>query len=75
MSKATKIWLVIAASLILLGALMIVGVMTTVQWNFNKLSPVTYETEEHAIHEVYQSITVVTDTADVVLLPAEGLSI
>lgn len=71
MRKCTKIWLITAASLILLGGILYVGVMSMLGWNFKNLSTVRYETNEYEISEAYQSISVVTDTADIVLVPSE----
>lgn len=71
MSKRTKIWLITAASLILLGGILYVGVMTMLKWDFKKLSIVQYETNAYEISETYQSISVVTDTADIVFVPSE----
>ena len=36
MSKKLKIWLIIAASLVALGILMMLGVMSVMKWNFTK---------------------------------------
>ena len=71
MSKCKKIWLITAASLVLLGGILYVGVMTMLGWNFKNLSTVKYETNAYEISEAYQSISVVTDTADVIILPSE----
>lgn len=71
MSKRIKIWLLVAASLILLGGILFVGVMTVLKWDFKKLSTVEYETNAYEISETYQSISVVTNTADVVFVPSE----
>ena len=71
MSKHTKIWLIVAAALILLGAILFVGVMSTMGWNFKNLSTVRYETNEYEISETYQSISVLADTADIVFVPSE----
>ena len=71
MHKKTVLWLLIAVALVLGGAILFGGVMISVNWNFGKLSTVAYETNEYSIHEVYQNISVVTDTADVVFLPAD----
>lgn len=72
MKKGTKIWLIVAASLVLAGAMIFVGVMTVFGWDFTKLSTVQYETKEYAITEDYQNLSIVSNTADIVLVPAEG---
>lgn len=71
MSKATKIWIIVASSLILLGVIVFGGAMVVNKWDFIKLSTSRYETERHGITEAYQNISIITDTADVVLVPSE----
>ncbi len=66
MDKGTKIWLIIAASLILVGCIIFVGVMTRFRWDFTKLSTVKYETNTYEISETFHSISMKTDTADVI---------
>ena len=73
MGKATKIWLIIAAALVLCGGIIYGGVMAVFQWDFTKLSTVKYEKNTYAVKESYKNITIVTDTADVVLIPSETL--
>ncbi|MBQ3482769.1 MAG: DUF4097 family beta strand repeat protein [Clostridia bacterium] len=71
MSKSVKIWLIIAASLILIGCVAFVGVMTVLRWDFAKLSTVQYETRTYEIGEDYKNISIVSDTADIVLVPSQ----
>ena len=66
MRKATKVWLITAASLVLVGCILFVGVMSTRGWNFAKLSTVRYETNMHEISETFSDISLTTDTADIV---------
>lgn len=70
--KKTKIWLMIAALLILIGCVIFGGVMTVLNWDFNKLSTVKYETNNYEINEEYKSISIATDTADIVFVPCES---
>ncbi len=72
MSRATKIWLIIAASLILLGCIIFGAVMTMREWDFTKLSTNKYETNNYEITENYKNISIVTNTADIVLAPSEN---
>ena len=65
MKKATKAWLIAAAALILSGCALFAGVMTTIGWNFTKLSTVKYETNMHEVDRPFSAIAVTTDTADV----------
>ena len=41
------------------------------KWDFRKLSTVKYETNTYDISEEYKGICVITDTADVILIPSE----
>lgn len=72
MSKRTKIWLMTATSLVVIGCIILAGVMTVLQWDFTKLSTVKYETNRYGIYENYENISIVTDTADIVFVPSEN---
>ena len=72
MSKTTKIWLIIAASLMLIGCIIFVGVMSILKWDFTKLSTVKYETNNYEITENFNNISIITETADVVFVPSEN---
>lgn len=65
MKKATKAWLIAAAALIVTGCALFAGVMTTIGWNFTKLSTIKYETNVHEVDRPFSAIAVTTDTADV----------
>ncbi len=71
-NKAIMIWLIVAASLVVCGALIFGGAMVASQWDFKNLSTMKYETKEHQIKEDYKNISVFTDTADIVFVPSEG---
>jgi len=71
MSKKTKIWLIVAASLIGLGCIIFGGVMTVLGWDFSKLGTMQYETHSYTIDEVFADIKVAGKTADVILRPCE----
>lgn len=71
MSKNTKIWLIIAASLLLLGCIIFGGVMSMLKWDFIKLSTNKYEINNYEINENFRSILVDTNTADVKFIPSE----
>lgn len=66
MRKTTKVWLITAASLVLVGCILFAGVMFTIGWDFSKLSTVRYETNTHEIVEPFSEISLTTDTADIV---------
>ncbi len=72
MSKKTKIWLIIASSLVLLGCMIFGSAMTVLKWDFTKLSTVQYETNDHEINEYYRNISIIANTADIVFVPSEN---
>ena len=72
MSKITKIWLIIAASLVLVGCIIFGGVMTMLKWDFTKFSTDKYETNHYEITENFNNISIITDTADILLMPSEN---
>ncbi len=61
----------IVASLILSGCILFVGVMTLLGWDFTKLSTDRFVTNSYEFGEPFTHVRVVTDTADVAVLPAE----
>lgn len=69
----TKVWLIIAASLVLVGWIIFGGVMSMFKWDFSKLSTAKYESNYYEINENYKNISIITDTADIVFLPSENL--
>ena len=71
-NKATVIWFIVAASLILTGSMTFVGVMNVLEWDFKKLSTVEYETNSYDITENCENITVMADTSNVKLVPSEN---
>ena len=66
MRTRTKVWLIIAASLLLIGCILFAGVMTTLKWDFMELATDKYETNTYEISEAFESISMNTDTADIV---------
>ena len=72
MNKTTKIWLIIAASLMLIGCIIFVGVMSILKWDFTKLSTGKYETNHYEITEKFKNISIITDTADILFVPSEN---
>ncbi len=67
MRKATKVWLFTATSLVLMGCILFASVMTTLGWDFLKLSTVKYETNTHKISEDFDGISINSDTADIAI--------
>ncbi len=66
MRNITKIWLIIAASLVLAGCILFVGVMAMLGWDFAKLSTIRYETNTYEINESFSDILIVTDNANII---------
>ena len=71
MKTRTNVWLITAASLVILGGLIFVGVMTFMGWNFLGLDSSTFESNLHTVSESFSDISVSAKTADIVFLPAE----
>lgn len=72
MRTRTKVWLIIAVSLVLIGIIVFASAMSTLEWDFAKLSTAKYENNDYEIHEAFHHISVITDTADIVFVPSEG---
>lgn len=72
MNRKTKIWLCVAAALILIGCIIFAGAMMALKWDFTKLSTVEYETNEYTISEHFDNISILTDTADITFLPSDS---
>lgn len=71
MTTASKIWLIIAASLLLLGLIVFTLGMSAVNWDFTRLSTVKYETNSYEISEGFKNISIDVTTADVVFVPTD----
>ncbi len=72
MRTKTKVWLMIAASLVLIGGILFVGVMTTLEWDFTRLATVTYEINTYEIKESFDDISINTDTADIAFVLSDN---
>ena len=72
MKRRTAIWMIVGGTLILLGCMIFLGVMTMYKWDFSKLSTVKYESNEHTVTEPYRGISIRTVSADIVLVPSDG---
>lgn len=64
MKKATKVWLITAAALVLIGCVLFAGVAALLKWDFTKLATVQYETNTYEISETFDCISINSDTAD-----------
>ena len=66
MSKTTKIWLIVGASLLVVGLIMFASVMFAYKSDFNNMNSSEYETNIHVIEDEFDNLSVYTDTADIV---------
>lgn len=65
MSKVTVKWLVAAASLVIIGVIIFISVMTAYRWDFSRLSTDLYETSTYEISEEFSNIKLNIETADI----------
>lgn len=78
MNKKTLIWLIIGASLIILGCVLFMGAMMMVNWDFSKLSTNKYETNKYEITNAnfeilnFENISVTTKEANVKFLLSDS---
>ncbi len=71
MRKSAKIWLIAAASLVVIGLIMFAAVMTAYHWDFSDLSTDKYETNTYEIDEEFSSIRVDTTTSDILFAASD----
>ena len=74
MSKTVKIWLITAAVLVTLGLILFAGVMVNYDWDFSKLSTVTYVTNTYETNGEFNKISIDVDTTEIEFVPAEDES-
>ena len=70
----TKILLIIAISLVVAGSIIFVCAMTSIGWDFSKLSRAKYVTNSYDIDEPYKEIFIKAETADIVFAVSEDSS-
>ena len=71
--KTTKIWLLIATLLVILGMVAFGAVMFACQWDFTKLGTTNYVTNTYTITADFHNLSIDTDTADIVFaMSADG---
>lgn len=71
MKQQTKRHLIIAAILLSAGAILFCVGMTVLHWDFTALSTETYETNTYPVEQGVRHIVIETETADVMLVPAD----
>lgn len=70
----TKIWIITALCLILIGSVIFGGVMMALKRDFNKLSTAKLINNEYDVSEAFSNISIKTDTADVEFILTDGES-
>ena len=71
MRMATKILLIIAASLVALGLICVAVGFAALRFDFKGIFGANYEAVTHEVSEDFDSISINTDTADVIILKSE----
>ncbi|MBE6718247.1 MAG: DUF4097 domain-containing protein [Ruminococcaceae bacterium] len=71
MNRSTKIWLIIAAFLVLLGLITFAVALSAYNWDFTKLSTVNYEINTQKISDSFTDISIKTDTSNIVFVPTD----
>ncbi len=71
MAKKAKVWLLVAAALILTGGILFIGVMMALDWDFAKLSTTEFTLSEYEVSQLYKNIHIDTETSDVVIIPSD----
>lgn len=72
MKNSVRVWLIIAASFVALGCIMLGGTLAMVRWDITKLSSGGQtEINEHVLNNEFSEITVVADTDDVEIIPSD----
>ena len=75
MSRKTKLWLCIAGALIIVGAVLSIIGFAMVGGNFTMLSTNKYQTKEYTVSEDFQSIAIVTNTADIDFVASDSCKV
>lgn len=71
MSKTAKMWIVVAAVLVALGMVLFAGVMTAYDWDFTKLSTITYETNTYQVSGTFDIISIDVNTTEIEFIPTD----
>lgn len=71
MGKKAKKWLIAAASLVVLGMIILVLTAHFADWDFIKFDTGRYETNTYEVNQEFINISIKTDIADVVFAPSD----
>lgn len=72
MKRATKIWLIAAAILVVAGSAVFCVSMSKAQWDLSAFGGAAYETNTVAIDESFRKVSIRCSTEDVSVLPSEN---
>lgn len=72
MRKVTKVWLIIAGSLVLIGCILFAIVMSVLEWDVTKLSTVKYETNIYEVSGEFSDISLISDTSDIIFASSDN---
>lgn len=71
MKKSTVIWLIVAASLMIVGVTVSSLAMSALDWDFKKLGSSQFDTKTYEINDDFSDISIDTDIDDIVFLLSE----
>ncbi len=70
MNKSTKVCLIVASVLVILGAALFAAIMSISHWDFMKLGTTELETNTHLITQNFDNISIESKTADIIFVPS-----
>ncbi len=70
MRKTTKIWLVVAACLVLLGVVVFGAAVAALDFDFSKINTNNYQTNTYEINGNFENIAIDVTTTDIVFAPS-----
>ncbi len=71
MRKSLKIWLIVAVSIVVVGAFIFVGALAVLGFDFTRLSTVKYETNTYEVDADFNKIFIDVDTTEIVFVPSD----
>lgn len=71
MRMTTKIWLITATVLVMLGLILFAGVMAAYDFDFAKLSTVSYTTNTYEVSRAFDKISIDVDTTEIEFVPSD----
>lgn len=74
MSKTIKKWLITAASLTALGFIILIGAMAALDFDFSKISTLTYETNTYEVNGDFDKISIDVNITDIIFAQSDDES-